>query len=664
VVILGRIVRAAVVTVSSLLLFFSGFALCQGEDEKTGIYTLGEVVVKAEREGVESIGTVREIKAEDIRNKGARTLEEALKLLPGVNIRTGADGVPRVDIRGFRSRHVILLLNGIPFNSTYDAQFDPSIIATENIAKIKISYGTHSVSYGQGGLGGVINIVTKKGKDGIHGELLGEAGEQDRQLGQATLYGGQGRANFFLSASALDTDGFRLSDDFDATPLEDGGLRENNDEERKNLFANLGFGPFNNLEIGLVLNYLQGEFGKPPITVDKNMDPDFGKNPKYERVEDYEGYSGQLSLKYDVSDLNTVRGWAFLNHLEEETKQYDDANYDSVTQNGSFKRDDETLISGGTLQGLFNVGSTGLFTVGASVERQDYEADGFEIKKKGTNQIDIDKDIHLYSAYMEYEVLPFEQLGLVLGYSHHWLEKDDGGDDDKGAFLAGAHYDIWRNTRIRGSVARKIRFPSIRQLYEPDSGDPDLTTEESYNYELGIEQKLPLESTVSLVGFLSDVDDYIEKLPPDDRFKNNDEYRFLGFELTAESRAIDNLFLRAGYTYLDSEDRSSGSERDELQYRPEHKFAFEGMYRFDMGFSIYLNVLRVARQYDYSNTVPLEKRRMNDYTIFNMKLDQDLFRGRTGLYLGVDNLFDEDYEESFGFPQAGRTVYGGAKISF
>ncbi|MDY6878752.1 MAG: TonB-dependent receptor plug domain-containing protein [Thermodesulfobacteriota bacterium] len=43
-------------------------------------------------------------------------------------MRTGAQGIPRINLRGLRSRHVTLLLNGIPFNSTYDGQFDPSII--------------------------------------------------------------------------------------------------------------------------------------------------------------------------------------------------------------------------------------------------------------------------------------------------------------------------------------------------------------------------------------------------------------------------------------------------------------------------------------------------------------------------------------------------------
>jgi len=54
---------------------------------------------------------------------------------------------------------------------------------------------------------------------------------------------------------------------------------------------------------------------------------------------------------------------------------------------------------------------------------------------------------------------------------------------------------------------------------------------------------------------------------------------------------------------------------------------------------------------------------LNDYTVVNLKLDQELLKGRLRLYLGADNLFDEDYEQSYGFPQAGRFIYGGIQVA-
>lgn len=134
-----------------LLLLVPSLSFSAALDSEPDVYSLGEVVISAKKGGVEATETVREVTAEDIKSKGARTLDEALNLLPGVNVRNGGEGVPRIDIRGFRTRHVILLLDGIPLNSAFDQQFDPSVIPVENIARIKMTAGPSSVLYGQGG---------------------------------------------------------------------------------------------------------------------------------------------------------------------------------------------------------------------------------------------------------------------------------------------------------------------------------------------------------------------------------------------------------------------------------------------------------------------------------------------------------------------------------
>ncbi len=642
--------------------------------ENTGAYTLGEVVVSADKEIVESVGTVREVTSEDIQNKDARTLDESLQLLPGMNIRTSAEGVPRVDLRGFRSRHVILLLDGIPFNSTFDGQFDPSLIPTENIAKTKVAYGNHSVLYGDGGLGGIINVITKRGKEGFHAMASGEAEEGDSYLGRFNLSGGQEKVDFFLSGSMYDMNRFRLSDDFKPTPVEDGDKRDNSDKRRNNFFANVNFAPNDKLLIGAVFNYVNGEFGIPPSTINDPEDP-FADKPKFERIDNFEGYAGHLSLSYDVPGPLSLRTWVFFNQMREEDNQYDNNNYNSIDDpyvKGSLHQDNKTKIRGGAVQATCDLKSAGLFTIGLNGRREEFFTDGMikDVRIPRTrppqyafSYFKYDRDLNIYSAALEYEVHPVKNAGTVVGYSHNWLEMEDGKNDDAGSFMVGAYYDILKDTRIRGSFARQIRFPAIRQIYEEGTGNPDLTTEKSNNYELAIEQKLPGNSKVALIGFLIDVKDYIEKDEATDTFQNNDKYRFQGFELTGETRFLKTLFLGAGYTYLDTEDRSPNTEKDELQNRPKHKLTFESKYYFNFGFSAYMNIIYVADQVFYSKKTPLLKKSLNDYALVNLKLDQALLKNRVNLYVGVDNLFDQDYEQGYGYPQPGRFIYGGVTVS-
>ncbi|MCP4756114.1 MAG: TonB-dependent receptor plug domain-containing protein, partial [Proteobacteria bacterium] len=239
------------------------------------------------------------------------------------------------------SRHVVILLNGIPFNSTYDGQFDPSIIPTENIAKIKLSYGSSSVLYPQGGLGGVINIVTKKGTEGFAGSLISEVGERGQKLGRLCMSGGSGPFDYLVSGSMEDSDGYRLSSDFDSQTLEDGGIRENSDRETENLFANLGYSAGQDWTFGLTANKSGGEFGRPPQTKDNAEDSAFLGGEKFERVEDYDGFSAQLAAAYHPDGPFGLRMWVFYNQLEEDPAAYDNADYNTITRN-RYRKDDET----------------------------------------------------------------------------------------------------------------------------------------------------------------------------------------------------------------------------------------------------------------------------------------------------------------------------------
>jgi outer membrane receptor protein involved in Fe transport len=262
-----------------------------------------------------------------------------------------------------------------------------------------------------------------------------------------------------------------------------------------------------------------------------------------------------------------------------------------------------------------------------------------------------------------------QPLGVVLGFSHHWFEKDTGGNIDKSGYLAGAYYDITKSTRIRASFAHKIRFPSMSQLYDktPISsndntprGNPDLQEEKSNNYEAGISQRIGEKSSMSLTGFYQTVKNFIER-DKDSKYLNHDKYRFDGVELTAETRAVKHLFLKLGYTFMQSKDESPNTGKDELQYRPEHRLTLEGQYDFGHGFSLYMSTLYVGKQYTYSDTN--DKKEINTITVVNARVEKSFWRGKMTCYVGVDNLFDDDYYESYGFPQAGSTFYGGIRIT-
>lgn len=637
--------------------------LAEQEDDGTAEFTLGEVVVSAGKPAVEAAGTVREVTAADIEASGARTLNEAIDLLPGVNIRTGGDGVPRIDIRGFKTRHVVLLLDGVPFNSAYDQQFDPTLIPVEDIARIKVTTGPSSVLYGQGGLGGVINIITKKGTRKTRGMFGLETGDNAPYRAKASLGAAAGKFDVFVSGSATKTNSFPLSDDFSAKPIQLTDYRVNSSGERNNVFANIGFTPIDELTLALTVNYLRGDYGKPPSVIADPYDP-YASSPKYVRVNEFEGYSVQLAADYQVTKPFSVRSWLFYNKMDEEETQYDNAMMNSVNLvKGSYNYDYKTDVIGFTLQPRYELGKAGIVTLSLSTEKDKWKSSGFSTKKTDTFESDsIKKDVTLYSAAVEYEVTPLPDFGITIGYGHHWQDKDEG-NDNGWSLLTSAYYDVTKSTRLKAAYQRNIRFASIKQLYDGSSGDPLLKPERAYLFQVGVEQQLPGKTKLGLTGFHTTAKNFISKDDYTGMNVNNDEIRYQGIELSAETRIVPRLLTRASYTYMDSKDKSTPGH-DEYQYTPAHRVTLEGKYDFDFGLTPYIGFTYVGEQYTYtkSSVSPVQKMKMEDFTLVNVKLTQKLMKDKWALYIGVDNLFDENYETSYGYPQRGRYLYGGIEF--
>jgi len=655
------------------------------EESTSDVFSLGEIEVSGSLDTVESTGVVREITREEMQKSSARTVDEAITLMSNVNVRTGGEGVPRVDIRGFRTRHVLFLLDGIPINSALDQQFDPSIIPVENVSRIKVIAGANSVLYGQGGLGGVINIITKKGTKGFSSMLGIESGDGTPYYARGSVSGGVGKFTYLVSGSAYQRDNFPLASDFTASAEEQSGYRTNSDNTRYNGYVSLGYSPTNDLTFGLTFNYAQGAYGKPSSAIDNKFDP-YAPPERYARIDAYHTWSLQLSTDWQVTKAFSVRGSWYYNFVSQHDNQYDDETYttfDDPFVPNSYKLVNRAATSGVSLQPRYDFGTKGSVTLGLTGQWDSWDAEGM-VKPGGDDHaqggfgvgggsppyylypVSDNKSLSIYSAAIQYEVSPLEKLNLVAGYAYHWQLRDERNDSGYSIYL-GLAYDILKKTRINGAYQRNIRFPSISQLYKRDSNNYELVPEIAHHYQLGVEQKLSRKTVLGANGFLSYVKNFIalDQTMNPQHYKNFSEFRFYGFETSAETRLIDGLSLKADYTYLISDDRSGGG-KDELQYIPKDKLTFSARYDFDFGLTPYVSVVYVANSYVYTKTkAPVaSKAKMKDYTVVNAKLNQKLMKGKVTLYVGVDNLFNEDYEQSYGIPRPGRYIFGGAEYRF
>ena len=425
----------------------------------------------------------------------------------------------------------------------------------------------------------------------------------------------------------------------------------------------MGYTPSDKTSLGLTFSYLNCNQGKPPID-NANAKDSFAKTLKYERENNAENYSTQLAFEQGFDNPFSLKGWIFYNQLNLLQNGYDNANYNSQAKKGAYSNNSTTGIGGGNLQARYDLKEFGSATLGFMTESDDWRANGFKLQGSPVVNQSINgrQSFQLYSSLFEYNVMPIQHLGVTLGLGLHWQDRDNGNYDDY-SYLIGTYYDLFKDTRIRASNARKIRFPTISDLYDPVNGNPDLKPEESIHYELSLEQRLPAKTLFSLTGFYADAHNFIEQDNSTQINENFDKYRFKGFEVAAENRFVDNLMLKASYTYLDAKNVGSDSNVDQLQYRPRDKYTLEGNYRFSWGASLYASVSYIGNQtyYDQTNT---QSNTLPSYTLMDIKLSQSLIPNSLDVYLGARNLFDINYEQSYGLPQAGRTVYGGVEYRF
>ncbi|MCD5401659.1 TonB-dependent receptor plug domain-containing protein, partial [candidate division NPL-UPA2 bacterium] len=142
-------------------------AVSVGQAEEV-VFDLGEIVVTATRRpqpigGISASVTV--IDAEEIAERGEITVLEVLRELPGLDVvQSGGPGaITSVFLRGAESGHTLVLVDGVRVNSPTTGMFDFANLTVDNIERIEIVRGPQSTLHGSSAMGGVINIITKRG---------------------------------------------------------------------------------------------------------------------------------------------------------------------------------------------------------------------------------------------------------------------------------------------------------------------------------------------------------------------------------------------------------------------------------------------------------------------------------------------------------------------
>ncbi|MCG9728995.1 TonB-dependent receptor plug domain-containing protein [Shewanella sp. Isolate13] len=700
-----------VLKVSTLALAMTLAYQAQADElERDPILNVSEViVVHGERASVTEAATTHwSLDEEEIKASGAQSLDQILKNVPGIYVRTGGQGTPRVDIRGFKARHVIYLINGVPANDAEDGQFDPSLIPTAQVASIEVSVGPSSVLYGPGGAGGVINIITKQGDNApaISGRL--EAAQDNTFNGDISAAGSGDNWQGLVNYSRQQTDGWPMSSDYKDTEYQQGDVRENADKTLNNFYAQGSYLINDNTQLMANMSFRDGEWGKP------SRDGRGTGSVKFERVDDYQAKTFQLGVAHKFNEMFTLRGFGYHNQSDVLESQYKDKTYQAIKA----QQDGRSIVQGGNLQFISNFDDAGLLTTAVIAEKQSWESHSVTPNAAaaysggtgggtgggsgggsgggngggtgggtgggnggdtggesgggsgggngggtggGNGDASFDDSSWLYTAALEYQYQG-NNYGVTLGGAFHDQDRLNESENDYSGQLSG-YWQALEDTRINMGVARKVRFPSMRNLYAQSSGNAELQAETSQHYELGLQQQLGHATELNVAGYYTDAEDYIAK-DLDGVYQNMGRYGFKGVDIQLENNSFDNLSMMVSYSFLDTEDKSAEEAMQTLEYRPKHQVRFQAEYVLPFEMRVNLNVERIMDQVYYAqqkvdgNKVLVEQS-LEDYTLVDVNLVQPLMGDKLELYLRATNLLDENYDQSEALPQAGRQVFVG-----
>ena len=629
---------------------------------------------------VEEVGTTRRIGRAEIEARNARTLDEALRLLPGIYVRTGGDGTPRIDVRGFRSRHVLLLINGVMVNSTADGQFDPARISTNAIREIKVSYGNSSILYGDNAMAAVIEITTVDERPDATAEV--SLGTPDQQGLGGRYARTVGKWSLMATATGYNTDGFRLADSFAATPVEDGGRRQNSDRDRGDVRGFIGYRPSSMLSVSSEWFVGTGGYGIPPSTINDSADI-FAQSPRFERVEDYRTASGQVSAVITPGSRFNVRAWVFRNAQREDRNRYDDGTFSSMDDplvSGTFESRERTTVTGGSALARVDLERLGSVRVAFNQRRESFDSSGLirDVPVSGgsgsgsgsgggrgggggssqparfdVRSFAIDRHVDVYSTGVEWQGRPAPRLGAVVGVASNVQRRPGGDSESKPTWLAGLTYQPIEALRLHASVARKIRVPSIDQLFNASAGNPLLKAERANSVDAGADYSLSANTTLGLSVFSTHARDFIERTSPAP-LQNQDRYHFSGVEITGQTKRVPRLDLRGAYSLLDSE-KVTASETLPLQTRPRHRGSLEWVWAPLAGSAVRGTVYITGTQlYDSRGSVQVQHE-VSGYTLMDLGYTQTLAR-RFQIAFDVTNLFDHLYDQSYALPREGRSA--------
>ncbi|HSI86313.1 MAG: TonB-dependent receptor plug domain-containing protein [Candidatus Methylacidiphilales bacterium] len=596
-----------------------------------------EVVVLATRvrQPIDTIGsTITRIDAEEIKRAQRVDLRDVLLYSPGVNtnVSGGRGSNSSVSIRGNRSDHTLILVDGVKVNSGMfnNAGTFLSNSGVNGVSSVEVLRGPQSTLYGSEAIGGVIALNTARGEGTPGGFLYAEGGTFNSYREGFTSQGSAGKLSYNVSYGREDTT----------------NQRPNNDYSSNRYALRVDYDITPELTMGATLRGQFSEYQEP-----SSIRPEeFGSN-------DLNAYTQSESNIFTVfANWKVNEIWETKLTLGGYDERYRFHNPPTVPTDpySSYIADSGNYSA--QLQSTIHVAPCNTIVAGAEYFWQTGHDNSFKWSEANNEALYIQD---------QWEVI--ENLNLTAGfrYDHYQVV----GDALTYRF-AGSYLIKDTDTKLRASYGTAFKAPSFLQLYSTSSfalGNQDLRPEESRGVDVGFDQYLCNRKVqFSATFFQNEVSDliaYVSGPAFTGSYTNRDRARNYGLEISASAELFDNWRTSAAYTLTESFNSTPGGT-ERVDYVPRHMLRLETSYRA-------FNCWTFGAGFDYSadregtDFAPFPSVKVNVEDTFNLRaFTRWDINEHVAVTARAENLTDDQNSVIIGYPTLGRAVYGGVEIKF
>jgi iron complex outermembrane receptor protein len=641
-------------------------------------YLTDEIVISASRKSQHlhlAPASVNLITQKQIQQQGTSSLDESLAGLNGVlATRSSNSNTQSISIRGASEvagggigNRVLLLLDGRPAITPESGGALWNLVPLNAVERIEVIKGAYSSLFGSSAMGGIVNIITREPDTSTTTTLGVQYGFYDTPPAYVNYSGHRA----FTNVNAVFSNKLnKWSYVFAGNARHDDGHRQKTSFDQYNGFGKFTyhFSPNRTMKLSAMYSDINNDtpaswitFTKPYHVAEHRHD-DRQRRREWNADLYYEAFA-HAHVKYSTRFYYYGAFSDFLFNA--------DPDNDSTNVNIGKQFVDDEFVK------VHRFGNTS--QVDISIGRNHYMIGGIDIQ---SDYINGQPDTVLYGIHRAFNIGAYVQDEITL---------------DRLIITGGLRYDFYRitgtymeanvspklaavfqvndNIAIRSLLARAFRNPSISERYtkfEQGGGlrftvNPQLRAEKlTLSAELGsnIEVSKQLSFDVALYyNRYKDLIYYQQRSIPGESLLfevlNLNSAIMQGFEVSAQYIPFKNLSLAAGYNFLDARDQSSGRVNDILPYKSKHTTFFSANYQWkDFQFSFNARSRsRIDEVFIFSGSEP------DGYLLMNGKITYKP-SASWSVFIKVDNLTDQQYEEIERYRLAGRSYATGISISF